>query len=679
MSTDGRAPLNDRLDPATSAAGAAQTYSRRLLEGFRALRTGPPRAPAPPRALTWPDFTLLASVGLLTFVGLVFFGLDRAETSLIVGAFWGAALLAGLWRFPASVNLYQIRSLQVVTVLFALLVGYLTLTLFLDLPGPVRAYWSWVGARSGVLDRSATLIELVRLLVLAAAFAFGLLTGASDRRSELMLRILAGLACVYAVVSLIQFVAAPSYVLWLSKSAFQDRLTGTFFSANVAACAFGVMAMLMLSTIDVRLLGLPGRSSKDWVFIIEYAGAAVILACVVLTASRSGAVATVLGVIVLLGLTKWRSPSDAPGGRRQWLFYLAAAAFALGLVFAAQVLMNRLSSLDSDWNGRRTLFAMHWAAFLKSPVTGYGLGSFAALNKLLVTPSTFGALWYVRAAHNVYLQWLEETGVIGAALMFTIIGAILFEIIRGLARRHAMRSLMRGVLAASAVLLIQGLADFTLQTPGVAILWALLLGLGYGVATGGQMSIDRDKEEPVAWVRQASSWAPRAIAALAQVLALVVLWGLGARAVQDGYPLALRSAYAQAALDQLERPVTAAEAVRIETELTRGLKQAPTDPVLWILATKLKADRPEGLATFARSYSASAIDPPLMKWRTAFAAANWDRLTPEVRQKVMTEIEAVRELWGAEPWFRGLAAHYQGTAFGAALALTLASPESPAH
>ena len=242
-----------------------------------------------------------------------------------------------------------------------------------------------------------------------------------------------------------------------------------------------------------------------------------------------------------------------------------------------------------------------------------------------------------------------------------------------------MRSLMRGVLAVSAVLLIQGLADFTLQTPGVAILWALLLGLGYGVATGGQAGIDRDKAESAVWVRQVSTWAPRALAASAQVLALVVLWGLGPRAAVDGYPLALRSAYAQAASDQLDRPVTAAEAARIEVELTRGLKQAPTDPVLWILATQLKADRPEGLAAFARSYSASAIDPPLMKWRTAFAAANWDRLTPDVREKVMTEIEAVRGLWGAEPWLRSLAARYQGTAFGAALAQTLATPEGATH
>jgi hypothetical protein len=68
-----------------------------------------------------------------------------------------------------------------------------------------------------------------------------------------------------------------------------------------------------------------------------------------------------------------------------------------------------------------------------------------------------------------------------------------------------------------------------------------------------------------------------------------------------------------------------------------------------------------------------------MKWRTAFAAANWDRLTPEVREKVMTEIEAVRGLWGAEPWFTSLAARYQGTAFGAALALTLATPAEPSH
>lgn len=618
----------------------------------------------------------VAAAGLVA-VGLLLFGLDRAELSLIVGAFWGVLLLACLWKFPVSVNLFRIRSLQVISVLFVLLIAYIITSTVAAFPGFVQTYWLWVGDRAGTLDRSTTVIELVRLIVLAAVFLVGLILGGSDRRAQLTVQILSGVGCAYAVFALIQHTAWPGHVLWMEKTSHLDRLSATFLSANVAAGAFGVFAMLMLSTIDVRLLAVPGRTRRDLIFVSQYAGAAALLACLVMTASRSGTIAFLAALGLSFALAIWKQPKDAATARNQWTLYLVPAVLMIGLVLAAQLLMARLSSLDPDLSGRRTLYAVHLDAFLRSPLTGSGLGGFSTLNKLMVTPKTFGDVWYINAAHNVYLQWLEETGVIGATLMFAVTGVILFEIVRGVAKRHGQRRLMRGVLAASAVLLVQGLADFSLQTPAITILWALILGLGYGVATGGQMGIERDKAAPQAFIRQTSIWTPRLVAASAQALALVVLWGASSRAAADGYPLALRSAYAQAASDQLEHPYTASEAVKIEAELTRGLRQAPTDPLLWILATKLKADRPEGLAAFARSYSASAIDPPLMKWRTAFAAANWDRLTPEVREKVMTEIEAVRELWGAEPWFRSLAARYRGTAFGAALTLTLMTPRTP--
>ena len=73
MSADGRDTSNDRIELPTSTEDVAQAPSRRLLAGYRALRTGPPQTMAPPRALTWADVSILGCVCLLTFVGLAFF------------------------------------------------------------------------------------------------------------------------------------------------------------------------------------------------------------------------------------------------------------------------------------------------------------------------------------------------------------------------------------------------------------------------------------------------------------------------------------------------------------------------------------------------------------------------------------------------------------------------------
>ena len=619
-----------------------------------------------------------ATTGMV-MIGLIMFGLDRAEISMAVGAFWGVLLLTCLWQCPPSENVFKLRSLQAIGVLFIILSSYIALSLFRGFSGPVQTYWDWVGDTAGTLNRSATLIELVRLMVLAAVFCVGLILGGSDRRATLALWTLCAAFSVYAVLALAQHVFWPGHVLWLPKTMFQDRMTGTFLSANVAAGVFGMMAMLTLSTIEVRLFSLPGRTKHDLTFVFQYAGAAALLACLVLTASRSGAIAFSAALTLNVVIFQWKKPQKITGVNRQWAHYVVPAALMVGLVLSTQVLMSRLANLDTDWSGRKTLFDLHWRAFTQSPLTGYGLGSFSDLNKLLVVPNSFGALWYVRATHNVYLQWMEETGVIGAALMFAIVGLILVEIVRGLAMRSSMHGLMRGVLAASALLMIQGLADFTLQTPGTAILWALILGLGYGVATGGHRSMVRDSASPKAWVRNLSVWSPRMLAATVQGLALVVLWGASSRAAEHGYPFALRSAYAQAASAEFEAPQSEVRDRRIRIDLLRGLRQGPTDPVLWLLAARLNDNLPASSAAFSRSYESSRVDPPLMKWRSAFAAAHWDQLSPQTRENVMSELSEFREGWGAEPWLRSLAARYRGTAFGAALTLTLMTPKEPAR
>jgi O-antigen ligase len=113
---------------------------------------------------------------------------------------------------------------------------------------------------------------------------------------------------------------------------------------------------------------------------------------------------------------------------------------------------------------------------------GYGLGAFDIVNKLNLSASTFPVEWSARAAHNVYMQWLLEAGLIGAVPMFACIGLVLYRTWRGLSRRRRATGVVRGLIAASAVFLIHGWSDFALQVPAMAALFAVLLGLQLGLA-----------------------------------------------------------------------------------------------------------------------------------------------------------------------------------------------------
>jgi O-antigen ligase len=141
----------------------------------------------------------------------------------------------------------------------------------------------------------------------------------------------------------------------------------------------------------------------------------------------------------------------------------------------------RLAQNQNDL-GRHDMAQAHWSAFMASPWLGYGLGSFDGINALVMTSANYPSLWNVHAAHNVYLQWLEEGGVLGAGAMFACLGAILWMIAKGSAQRSRMTGWLRGIVAASLVLLVHGLSDFALQVPSIAVQWAGLLGIGAGIA-----------------------------------------------------------------------------------------------------------------------------------------------------------------------------------------------------
>ncbi len=151
------------------------------------------------------------------------------------------------------------------------------------------------------------------------------------------------------------------------------------------------------------------------------------------------------------------------------------------LAFATdRAVLSRLADTSLDAADRWTIWSAYGSAFLQSPLYGFGLGSAPVLAKMAVTPDTYDAMWNIRAVHNVYLQWLVEGGIIGAVLMFATLACLLAVAVKG-ATRGAFQSLAP-FLAVDLVFLLQGLVDYPLQIPSVAMMWALLLGLQTGIA-----------------------------------------------------------------------------------------------------------------------------------------------------------------------------------------------------
>ena len=440
------------------------------------------REDASPRRRLWPppEGAGLASAALgLIFLAHIAYGALRIEASLIaVGA--AALLLLSCLAVPSiRRDLLRVRSLAVPAVLFGLvlLAGLLSLTPFG--PAGVHPVWAYVGETSGsaTIDRSATPLELIKLLCLGCIFLVGAATGASDGRAKTAVNLMIALAAIFGLWAFFNFATGVQYQTQ------RGRLEGTLMSPNTAGTFFAMMVIVTLGPLLRDLRGVRAGQALQaatgcWAALIILAG------CLLATASRGAALGTAVGVLGLVVILLF-------AGRVTWsrvsLIMLAVVVAAMAsLYFVGERLLERLTSFDQDASSRAELFAMHWRAFLAAPIGGYGLGTFDTIHRILLDTTNFGSMWTVRATHNAYIQWLEEAGLIGALPMFGAIGSvIIISLWRGL-RRTRMTYLLFALVAANLAVLVHGFTDFALQTPSVALMWAYMLGLQFSMSQGSQ-------------------------------------------------------------------------------------------------------------------------------------------------------------------------------------------------
>jgi O-antigen ligase len=322
-------------------------------------------------------------------------------------------------------------------------------------------------------------------LLLWAGIIVGFLagrSGGSTRNPAVLVRWLAMGAGGFGVVAIVNYLVAPDQILVWTKTAHLDRLTGTFRSANTAAAFFGAGfcvagGALLQSARSRRYRGLPptvallrlsGDRSGTVMALLSTGFASA------LTQSRGGLISLVVGLGVLAVLSNRRRPETGRRSRRGCALVVFAAGLALLLAVVA--LLRRIGGLELDEDPRLAAFAMMWRAFKASPWTGWGAGGFDDMVRRFATGSDFMALNGIGAGHDIYLQALAETGVIGFGALVLAVGLFLLRSLQSQQRDQIAPAARAGLIGAIAVLLTQGLADYALNVPAMTVLFALLLG-----------------------------------------------------------------------------------------------------------------------------------------------------------------------------------------------------------
>jgi O-antigen ligase len=418
----------------------------------------------------------IASV-LLLFLGHYLYGGLVSDVALVL-EIAAALLLCGALLHPRlRDDLLRLKGLTLPGALFLLTILIALWTLTPWTPGGPHPVWTFVGVRPGAstIDKSATLMEAVKLLGLATFFLVGCAVGARDDRARYAIWLILIVGALYALWA---FVGGATGAIYQTGG---RRLEAHFHNPNTAGTFFAVLLVLAISELSRKLRSEGRRRSLSGILLFA-APVLIFAVCLLSTASR-GAMMAFLGASVLLMVYRLFTGQLKP--TRAILGALGGGLLLIGAVaLLGETLIDRLFQSHESAIVRSSIWSLHWRAFLDSPLFGYGLGSAETVNSTLINVSNFPILMNIKAILNLYLQWLEEAGIVGAAPMFLCVAVLIFATARRGATRSRMTGSIAALLAVDAVFLIHGATDFALEVYSMAALWAWLLGLQFAIAQG---------------------------------------------------------------------------------------------------------------------------------------------------------------------------------------------------
>ena len=252
-----------------------------------------------------------------------------------------------------------------------------------------------------------------------------------------------------------------------------DHLTGVFSNKNHQASLLAIGLVLVLAlTGDVAATRFDrGRRSRiaRWVLVPSF------ILVLPLVHSRAGVIIALLvsGVVLLLtgpmAIRRWRESHFT----RAWAL-IAVASVVLGTLAAWGWMQNEVELENDRWT---TMLATAKLAVAHSPL-GSGFGTFVATFE----QGTAGALMqqgYINNAHNDYLQWWYEGGVLTVGVVLAGL-IVLWRSVHRLFRSPDASQSRAGGLAATAgllVLLFHSTVDYPLRTPALMTVAGLLAGI----------------------------------------------------------------------------------------------------------------------------------------------------------------------------------------------------------
>ena len=351
------------------------------------------------------------------------------------------------------------------------------------------------------LNPEASLAALSNLLCYGAVFWISLQLTVDPARARLARYAAIAIGGAYCLYGLVGFFIDGAWISAYFLTRRADSLTSTFVNRNSFA-TFAGLALLCSASVFLdrvqHIFTISRPFGQKIVLVVEmvtvharWVSAAFVTASLALflTTSRGGIAASLVALTALVFL-QTRSAAKR-GAAYRYIPLLILLPVGIALVLGGGNFLERVDrqGLSIENNLRSSIFVTTIEAIKTAPLVGTGYGTYSdAIEAYRGGDPDIFTLW--QKAHNTYLENALELGLPGAAALTLSVLGIALICFGGVQRRRRNRAYPAVGVAATILVGVHALVDFSLQIPAVAIFYAFIMGVAVAQSVRGRTEND---------------------------------------------------------------------------------------------------------------------------------------------------------------------------------------------
>jgi O-antigen ligase len=339
-------------------------------------------------------------------------------------------------------------------------------------------------------------MSIIRFAVYGLFFFGFIHTLNSQKRINVAISLMLLMGCFEALYGLIQTYSGSYHVLWYKMDLTKEQVKGTFINCNHFA-AFMAMGVVLAATFagaiaperrvsrntcrrkpSLRSRVASFLEGEEFLFKRILVGlAGVVMGLGLIFSASKGAILSWAGAMFLLGLLLILREKYRRKGALFIGIFLLICGYAVQI--GVEYPLERFMKVESVIESRSRYAARTMDLFADFQVAGVGVGNFQyAFPKY---QSEKDKKKYYIYAHNDWVQYMAEAGIVGLGLLLGGVAYYIFRTMKLWARRKDAYAVCLGVapVVALAYIGVHSYVEFTLHTPANVLILLFIMAIGY--------------------------------------------------------------------------------------------------------------------------------------------------------------------------------------------------------